>query len=96
MYKMQPNNFGIPSLVSNTVNQFFQESLAKRLGIFCEVAQNYFLVVKSLQRGAGNFLIRLVPEYGNIIFVFLFGISIVSLVYIAKLRLNIQRRYRPN
>ena len=94
LYKMQPNNFGIPSLVSNTVNQFFQESLAKRMGFFCEVEQNYFLVVKSLQRGACNFLIRLVPEYGNIVFVFLFGISIVSLVYIAKLRLNIQRRDR--
>ena len=70
LYKMQPNNFGIPSLVSNTINQFFQESLAKRMGIFCEVEQNYFLVVKSIQRGPGNFLVRLVVEYRNLIFLF--------------------------
>ncbi|NVM45475.1 MAG: S8 family serine peptidase [Candidatus Lokiarchaeota archaeon] len=96
LYKMEPNNYGIPSLVSNTVNQLVQESLTKRMGIFCEVEQNYFLVVKSIQLGAGNFLIRLVPEYRNIIFLFLFGISIVSLVYIVKLRLNIKKRDRVN
>ena len=96
LYKMEPNNYGTPSLVSNTINQLFQESSAKRMGIFCETEQDYFLVVKSIQRGAGNFLIRLVPEYGNIIFLFLFGISMVSLVYIIKLRLNLKKRGRAN
>ena len=70
LYKMEPSSYGIPNLVSNTINQLAQESLEKRMGIFCEAKQNYFLVVKSIQKGAGNFLIRLVPEYRNIIFLF--------------------------
>lgn len=92
LYKYEPNEYGIPNLVSHTFNQLIQESPAKRMGAFTATEQNYFLVVKSIQRGTGNFLIRLVVEYRNFIFIFLFGISIVSLVYIGKLSLNLKNR----
>ena len=92
LYNMEPNEYGMPNLVSHSVDQLAQESSTKRMGAFTDTEQNYFLVVKSIQRGTGSFLIRLVVEYRNFIFVFLFGISIVSLVYIGKLSLNLKNR----
>ncbi|NVM18549.1 MAG: S8 family serine peptidase [Candidatus Lokiarchaeota archaeon] len=92
LYKMEPNEYGMPNLVSHTVNRLIQESSAKRMGAFTATEQNYFLVVKSIQRGTGSFLIRLVIEYRNFIFIFLFGISLVSLVYIGKLSINLKNR----
>jgi hypothetical protein len=62
------------------------------MGFFTETEQNYFLVVKSIQRGTGSFLIRLVIEYRNLIFLFSFGISIACLVYIGKLSLNLRNK----
>jgi serine protease AprX len=96
LYEMEPNEFGMPNLVSHTINQLFQESSAKRMGVFTDVEQNYFLIVKSIQRGAGNFLVRLVVEYRNIVFILFFGISLVSLVYIGKLSINIKNRKSVN
>ncbi len=94
LYKTEPKEYGIPNLISHTINNLAQESSAKRMGAFNDVEQNYFLVVKSIQGETGNFLIRLVVEYRNFIFVFLFGISIVSLVYISKLSINLKNRKR--
>ena len=92
LYKMEPNTYGIPELVSQTINQLTLESSVKRMGVFIDVEQNYFLVVKSIQRGPGNFLVRLVVEYRNLIFLFSFAISIACLVYIGKLRVNLKNR----
>jgi len=92
LFKDEPNEYGIPNLVSHTANQLIQDASTKRMGAFTATEQNYYLVVKSIQRGTGNYLIRLVVEYRNFIFIFLFGISIVSLVYIGKLSLNLRNR----
>ncbi|MFX0047138.1 MAG: S8 family serine peptidase [Candidatus Hermodarchaeota archaeon] len=94
LYEMEPNEYGIPNLVSQTANQLLHESSAKRIGVFSDVEQDYFLVVKLTQRTAGNFLIQLVVEYSNLIFVLLFGTSIVSLVYIINLGNNFKKKER--
>ncbi|MHA2287314.1 MAG: S8 family serine peptidase [Promethearchaeota archaeon] len=94
LFRMEPSEYGTPVLVSHTLNQLVQETSSKRMGIYSEAKQNYFLVIKSTQRGAGNFIIRLVVEYRNIVFVILFGLSIIGLVYIGKLSLNFVKRER--
>jgi len=96
LFRADPNEYGIPDLVSHTINQLAPNNSPKRMGVFSSIAQNYFLVVKSIQRESGSFLIRLVFEYRNVIFIFLFGISIVSLIYIGKLRINLKKRDRIN
>ena len=92
LYKMEPNEYGIPNLVSHTINQIIQGSTAKEMGFFIDTEQNYFLVVKSIQRGTGSFLVRFVIEYRNLIFLCSFGISIAGLVYIGKLKINLKKR----
>jgi subtilisin family serine protease len=84
LYKMTPNEYGIPILVSHTINPLNQQSSTKRMGVYADVEQNYFLVVKSIQRHSGNFTIRLVFEYRNLIFIFSFGLSLACLIYIGK------------
>lgn len=92
LFKAEPNEYGIPNLVSHTINQLVPNNSPKRMGVFSNIAQNYYLVIKSIQRESGSFLIRLVFEYRNFILIFLFGISIVSLIYIVKLRINLKKR----
>jgi subtilisin family serine protease len=96
LYKMEPNEYGMPILVSHTINQLIPESSEKRMGIFTDIEQNYFLIVKSIQRGTGSFLVRLVIEYANLFFLLSFGISIACLVYIGKLNLNLKNRKKEN
>ena len=96
LYEMEPNEYGIPNLVSHTINQLIQGNSAKRMGLFTDTEQNYFLVVKSIQRGTGSFLVRLVIEYRNLLFMLSFGIGIVCLVYIGKLNLNLKSRKNEN
>jgi serine protease AprX len=96
LFKADPNEYGVPNLVSHTINQLVPNNSPKRMGVFSDTAQNYFLVVKSIQRESGSFLIRLVFEYRNFVFIFLFGISIVSLIYIGKLSFNLKKRDRIN
>ncbi len=96
LFKADPNEYGIPDLVSHTISQLAPNNSPKRMGVFSSMAQNYFLVIKSIQRESGSFLIRLVFEYGNVIFIFLFGVSIVSLIYIGKLTINLKKRDRIN
>lgn len=94
LYKMEPDEYGIPNLVSQTANQIFHESPAKRMGVFSDVEQDYFLVVKPIQRGMGSFLIQLVVEYSNFIFVFLFGTNIANLVYIVSLEYSFKKKWK--
>ena len=96
LFKADPNEYGIPDLVSHTISQLAPNNSPKRMGVFSSMAQNYFLVIKSIQRESGSFLIRLVFEYRNVIFIFLFGVSIVSLIYIGKLTINLKKRDRIN
>ena len=96
LFKADPNIYGMPNLISHTINQLVPNNSPKTMGVFSDTAQNYFLVVKSIQRESGSFLIRLVFEYRNFIFIFLFGISIVSLIYVEKLRINLKKRDRIN
>ena len=96
LYKMTPNEYGIPNLVSDTLNELVQYNKAKRMGIFTDLEQNYYLVVKSIQRGSGNFLIRLVVDYRNLVFLFIFGVSITFLVYIGKLNFNLIKRRKES
>ncbi|MFX0074374.1 MAG: S8 family serine peptidase [Candidatus Hermodarchaeota archaeon] len=91
LYKMTPNEYGIPTLVSDTINPFFQESSTKRMGVSADIEQNYFLVVKSIQRQPGDFIIHLAVEYRNLIFIFSFGISLACLIYVGKLVIKLKR-----
>ena len=81
LFHKKPNEFGIPAMISNTINLIIPDGQLKRLGVFTSVFQDYFLVVKLYNNGSGNFLVRLVFEYGNILFMVLLGINIVGLVY---------------
>ncbi len=81
LFHKEPNEFGIPAMISNTINQIVPDGRLKRLGVFTSVFQDYFLLVKLYNNESGNFIVRLVFEYGNIIFIVLLGINIVGLVY---------------
>jgi hypothetical protein len=89
---MNPNEYGAPILISHSINQLFPDNLDKRMGVFMSEVQNYYLVVKLIQRASGSFLIRLVFEYRNIAFIILLGINVISLIYIRKLTLSLKKR----
>ncbi|MBY9015747.1 MAG: S8 family serine peptidase [Candidatus Lokiarchaeota archaeon] len=91
LYHKETNVFGIPKMISNTINQIIPDRQLKRLGVFTSVFQDYFLLVKLLNNESGNFIVRLVFEYGNIIFMVLLGINIIGLVYA---RILYQRVYQ--
>jgi hypothetical protein len=92
LFNMDPNEYGSPILISHTINQLIPDNLDKRMGIFASEVQNYYLVVKLVQRASGSFLIRLVFEYRNIAFIILLGINVISLIYIRKLTLSFKKR----
>ena len=92
LFRMEPDEYGIPILLTHTLNQFVQEASSKRMGFYSEGNQNYFLVVKSIHRGAGDFLIRLVIEYRNIVFIILCGASIIGLIYVGKMNIKVLKR----
>jgi len=92
LFHKEPNEFGIPVMISNTINQIIPDGRLKRFGVFTSVFQDYFLVVKLYNNGSGNFIVRLVFEYGNIIFIVLLGINIVGLVYARILYKNVRKR----
>jgi hypothetical protein len=92
LFNMAPNEYGSPILMSHTINQLIPDNLDKRMGFFASEVQNYYLVVKLVQRASGSFLIRLVFEYRNIAFIILLGINVFSLIYIRKLTLSFKKR----
>ena len=92
LFHKEPNEFGIPIMISNTINQIIPDSRLKRLGVFTSVFQDYFLLVKLYYGESGNFIVRLVFEYGNIIFIVLLGINIVGLVYARILYKKVNQR----
>jgi hypothetical protein len=61
------------------------------MGVFVSEVNNYYLVVKLVQRASGSFLIRLVFEYRNMAFIILLGINVISLIYIRKLTLSFKK-----
>jgi len=92
LFHKEPNEFGIPAMISNTVNQIIPDSRLKRMGVFTSVFQDYFLLVKLYNNDSGNFIVRLVFEYGNIVFMVLLGINIVGLVYAGILHKKVNKR----
>lgn len=93
LFHKEPNEFGIPAMISNTINQIIPDRRLKRLGVFTNIFQDYFLLVKLSSNESGNFIVRLVFEYGNIIFMVLLGINIIGLVYA---RILYKRVYNRN
>lgn len=85
LFHKESNEFGTPVMISHTINQIIPDGRLKRLGVFTSVFQDYFLLVKLYNNEAGNFIVRLVFEYGNIIFLILLGINIIGLVYVRKI-----------
>lgn len=92
LFNIDPNEFGSPILISHTINQLIPDNLDKRMGVFASEDQNYYLVVKLVERASGSFLIRLVFEYRNSAFIILLGINVISLIYIRKLTLSFKKR----
>jgi hypothetical protein len=91
LFNMAPNEYGSPILISHTINQLIPDNLNKRMGVFVSEVNNYYLVVKLVQRASGSFLIRLVFEYRNMAFIILLGINVISLIYIRKLTLSFKK-----
>ena len=92
LFHKEPNEFGIPAMISNTINQIIPDGRLKRLGVFTSDFQDYFLLVKLYNNESGNFIVRLVFEYGNIIFIVLLGINVIGLVYVRILYKKVNKR----
>ena len=92
LFHKEPNEYGMPTMISNTINQIIPDSLLKRMGVFTTVSQDYFLLIKLYNNESGNFLVRLVFEFGNLIFIGLLGINIIGLVYIRILKKKLYNR----
>lgn len=92
VFHKEPNEFGMPTMISHTINLIVPDGRLKRLGVFTNIFQDYYLLVKLYNNKSGNFLVRLVFEYGNIIFMVLLGINILGLVYARILKKEVYNR----
>jgi len=88
LFSSQPDEYGNPILVSHTMNDFSGLDSKKRMGIFTNKPQYYYLVIKLNQEGRGDFLIKLVFEYRNGILFTLGVINFLGIIYIGKLTLK--------
>lgn len=96
IFDKEPDEYGNPILLSHTINPFLINSLKKRMGVSAIQSHNYYLIIKTVNKGAGNFLIRLVFEYRNLIFIGIFVINSIGLIYVIKLTLNFRNRIIVN
>ncbi|MGB5913140.1 MAG: S8 family serine peptidase [Promethearchaeia archaeon] len=92
IFDREPDEYGNPVLVSHTINPFSLNRLNKRMGIYVINLHDYYLVVKLVDQETGKFLIRLVFEYRNIIFVGIFIVNFIGLIYVIKLNFNFRNK----
>jgi len=96
LFNSEPDDYGNPVLEVTSQNQFLIANIPKRMGIEVPSQHVYYLVVKLIHETdnpfySGNFMITLVNEYRNYVFVGIFGISMVALIYIV-IRLSKNRK----
>jgi len=96
IFDREPDEYGNPVLISHTINPFSLNRLNKRMGIYVINPHDYYLVVKLVDQETGKFLIRLVFEYRNLIFVGIFIANFISLIYIIKLSFNFRNKILKN
>lgn len=92
LFDSNPDKYGSPVLVSNSINGLSILDPTKRMGAFVSETHEYFLVVKSLERKSGDFTVQLVMEYRNGILIVFAVINIVGIVYVLKIRKDTLKR----
>jgi subtilisin family serine protease len=94
LFNNNPDIYGEPILLSHTINPLDDNVAQKRMGILVDKMRDFYLVVKLNQLANGEFIIRLVFEYRNLIIVAFGIINIISLVYISHLSRDYKKRYK--
>ncbi|MFO8020255.1 MAG: S8 family serine peptidase [Promethearchaeia archaeon] len=90
LFARESDSYGNPQLVTDTLSLLTQSSSQQRMGFFTEKDQSYYLVVKALLNSGteGTFKISLVFDERAVLIVILFGLNLISLIYIIRKRVN--------
>lgn len=93
LFNNKPDSYGEPILLTNTINPLVGNVPQKRMGILVDKISDFYLVVKLTQGTNGQFLIRMVFEYRNLVIVIFGLINIITLIYVLNLSRNFKKSY---
>lgn len=84
LFQAEADTYGNPQLVADSLSLYTQASSRQRIGFFTSIKQNYYLVIKALLSSGtdGSFHIMLVFDERVLFILLLFGLNIVSLIYL--------------
>lgn len=88
IFDSEPDAFGNPILISDSINEFTSK---KRMGIFTDETHTFYLVLKLQERNSGDFIIKLIFEYGVFVIIILSALNLIGLIYIIQLTFNFKK-----
>lgn len=92
LFDSKPDDYGNPILLSHSINEFSSGDNIKRMGFFTNQVHEYYLVVKLIHStDEGDFSIKLIFDYRNVLIVGLTVINVIALVYVIKRNFDLKK-----
>ncbi|MHA1147629.1 MAG: S8 family serine peptidase [Promethearchaeota archaeon] len=85
LFSNEPDDYGNPILVSNSLNILNNLGSSKKIGVYVNEDQKYFLIIKGIhEKATGKYKITLIIEYNlGIIFIFV-SLNSLSLIILVR------------